>query len=269
MNHKGIEIASGMEISYRESGQGSPLIFLHAFPLASAMWEKQIETFSATHRVIAPDARGFGGSDGFRENETPSILQMARDLNALLDALQIEEEIILCGLSMGGYIALAFAREYSQRLRALILCDTRAEADTPEARAKRSENIAFLESHDSAAFIGKMLPNLLGETTRRDNSGVVETVRVLASSQSAKACRDALRAMRDRPNRSDELEDIGVPTLVVAGNEDGIIPIEVARATAAKIANARCEIVTGAGHLSNLENAAQFNAVSREFLDDF
>lgn len=263
-----IEIASGVEISYREAGQGSPLILLHAFPLSSAMWEKQIETFAATHRVIAPDARGFGGSDGFRENEMPSLLQMARDVNALLDVLGIEEKIVLGGLSMGGYIALAFAREYSQRLRALILCDTRAEADTPETRARRDENIAFLESHDSAAFIGKMLPNLLGETTRRDNFSVVEAVRVLASSQSAKACRDVLRAMRDRPNRSDELAQIFVPTLVIVGAEDGIISTEVARETAKKISHARCETIEGAGHLSNLEQPEKFNAALQSFLRD-
>lgn len=266
MKSKKIEIASGVKLSYQESGQGSPLVLLHAFPLESAMWETQIETFCATHRVIAPDARGFGGSDGFRDDEAPSILQMARDLNALLEALRVEEKIILCGLSMGGYLALALAREYSSKLRALILCDTRAEADTSEARVKRDENIAFLKSHDSAAFIEKMLPNLLGETTRRDHSGVVETVRVLASSQSAKACRDALRAMRDRPNRSDELQNIAVPALVVAGEEDEMIAPDVARQTAAKIPNARCEIIAGAGHLSNLEQPKKFDAALQSFL---
>ena len=204
-----IEIGSGVEVFYRERGQGTPLILLHAFPLSSAMWETQIETFSKTHRVIAPDARGFGGSDGFRENETPSILQRACDLNALLDALKIEEKIILCGLSMGGYIALAFAREYSQRLRGLILCDTRAEADTPETRAKRDENIAFLKNHESAAFIETQLPNLLGESTRekiRKSSSACEYSQVRrlqkrVATRFVRCATDQIAAMNFRKSR--------------------------------------------------------------------
>jgi 3-oxoadipate enol-lactonase len=172
----------------------------------------------------------------------------------------------LCGLSLGGYVALAFAHEYSRKLRALVLCDTRADADSDETRARRNNNIAFLETHSNDDFIERMIPNLLGETTRRDKVSIAEDVRVLAAPQKEKSCRDALVALRDRPDRSAELAQISAATLIVVGSEDSLASPEVARAMAAAIPNARCEILRGAGHLSNLEESELFAAVLQDFL---
>src|SRR3954470_24210126 len=120
-------LATGGEVEYRDDGAGPPVVLLHAFPLSQQMWQPQVEALRGEYRVITPGLRGFGGSDGF--TGTPSVDQMADDVAALLDALHDNEPVVLGGLSMGGYVALAFARRHPGRLRALLLADTRSEPD--------------------------------------------------------------------------------------------------------------------------------------------
>ncbi|MBV9471190.1 MAG: alpha/beta fold hydrolase, partial [Abitibacteriaceae bacterium] len=157
------KISAALTIKYEDVGQGSPVVLLHAFPLCRAMWQPQIDAISKEYRVLAPDLRGFGGTSAFEG--TPSIEQMADDIVALLDALNIQEPVALAGLSMGGYVALALARKYPQRLRALILADTRAEPDTAEGKAKRDEMIQLAESKGALAVAEQMAPNLLTAAT--------------------------------------------------------------------------------------------------------
>src|SRR5262249_50378142 len=149
-------------------------------------------------RVIAPDLRGFGGTSPFAG--PPSLEQMADDVAALLDALGVREPVVLGGLSMGGYVTFAFVRIHAGRLRALILADTRAEADGAEARANRDRLIAFAQAHTARDVIEQMLPKLVGETTRTRRPEVVEEVRRVASAQTAEGIIGALEAMRDRPD---------------------------------------------------------------------
>ena len=184
---------------------------------------------------------------------------------ALVQQLQIKEPIILGGLSMGGYTALAFARLFPESLRALILCDTRAEADTEEGKAGRDKMIASAQSEGAAPVVEQMLPKLLGETTRKDHADVMESVRTLALKQTPTAIANALRALRDRPDSLDLLPQIKVPTLVVVGEEDTITPLSMAQTLADKIPNAELAIIPRAGHLSNIEQPETFNRVVREF----
>jgi 3-oxoadipate enol-lactonase len=252
-----------MKLHFQEAGQGTPLVLLHAFPLSSELWRPQLETAFDGFRVIAPDLPGFGRSPDF--DGDPSVEHMANAVMALLETLQIRR-CILGGLSMGGYTALAFARLFPEALRGLILCDTRAEADAPEAKANRDKMIALAQSEGARAIADTMLPKLLGETTQAQNPQVMEAVRNIALAQRPVAIANALRALRDRPDSLDLLPQITVPTLVVVGEEDSITPLGAAQTLAENIPNAQLDIIPRAGHLSNIEQPEKFNAALREFM---
>lgn len=257
-------LANGLLIEYDEVGRGLPVVLLHAFPLARGLWRPQVEALANEYRLIVPDLRGFGGTSPF--DGPPSVERMADDVAGLLDAINQRGPVVLGGLSMGGYVALAFARRHAARLRGLLLADTKAEADTPEARANRDKMIEFAQSHTAAEVVEQLLPKLLGDETRAKRPEVVDEVRNLASAQKPTAIIEALRALRDRPDATPELGRIVVPTLIVVGAEDTLTPPDVAQAMASRIPNARLEVIAGAGHLANLERPDAFNAALRSFL---
>ena len=251
-------------LRFQEAGQGRPVILLHAFPLSSDLWQPQLAAVPDGFRLIAPDLPGFGASPDF--DEDPSIEHMANAVAALLEHLGLREPVILGGLSMGGYVALSFARLFPEWLSALILADTRAEADTPEGKANRDKMIALVESEGAPAVMEQMLPKLLGEGTRNEKPEVAETMRALGEKQNATAIANALRALRDRPDALDLLPQINVPALVVVGAEDTLTPLDMAKTLANNIPNAKLEIISRAGHLSNIEQPEAFNAALRGFL---
>jgi 3-oxoadipate enol-lactonase len=255
--------ASGRTVSYEDAGKGPSLVLLHGFPLSREMWRPQIEELGKDFRVLAPDLPGFGGTVGFASE--PSIDGMAIAVAEFLDALSITEPIALGGLSMGGYVALAFARRYPNRLRALILADTKAEPDDEIGKANRDKMIVFASEHTAADVIEQMMPKMVSEETRRQLPEVEAEVRRIASAQSVAGIINAVKALRDRPDARPGLAAIPVPTLVLVGVEDAITPPSVARdlATATR---ATIEVVPGAGHLSNLEKSADFNSAIKRFL---
>ena len=259
-----LQIDPQSTIHYEEAGQGSIVVFLHAFPLSSAMWETQIAELAKTHRVIAPDLRGFGGTSTFAGQ--PSIPRMADDVALLLHGLHIVERVSIVGLSMGGYVALSFARKFPQRLSKLVLADSKAEGDTEEGKAKRLDMIELAEQGEAAAVIDAMLPNLLGAATRNGNAALVERIRALGSDQSATGVQDALRALRDRPDATAWLGQIAAPTLVIVGEDDTLTPPAMARTLATGVPNAQLITIPGAGHLSNLEQPETFNMALMGFL---
>jgi 3-oxoadipate enol-lactonase len=252
-------LAPNRTLEYEEKGSGAPLVLLHAFPMTGAMWRDQIDDWSRDFRVIAPTLPASGQSTFTLENA-------ARDVADLLDALKINGLIILGGLSMGGYIAFEFAHQFPQRLRALILADTKAEADSPEAKIKRDEMIEFARDHSGAEVFEKMLPNLMGQTTRDSRTDVIEGARQIASTLNSPTLVSLIEALRDRRDSTPILAQIAVPTLVICGDEDIITPPDGARNMAHAIANSRLEIISKAGHLSNLEQPHEFKRVVREFL---
>lgn len=259
-------IRPDFQCSYELQGKGKTLVFLHAFPLNHSMWQAQIDEFSRDFQVFAPDARGFGETTGFVDE--PAIETLASDLAELLDFLGIDDRIILCGLSMGGYTALAFARMFPSRLRALILCDTRADADSDEAKTARDEMMVFARENGARQVAQKMSTKLLGETTRREQLQIAEQVEEMASTNTGEALAKAISALRNRPDSTNFLSSIHVPTLVVGGEEDVVSPPDVMREMANQIPDARYVSIEGAGHLSNLEAPEKFNAVLKEFLDN-
>lgn len=250
-------------IDYDQHGSGTPIVLLHAFPLDRAMWRPQIDLQNSC-QLILPDFRGFGGSSPW--NGPPSVEQMADDVAGLLDAVGVRGPVVLGGLSMGGYVALAFAGKYPTRLRALILADTRAEPDTDEAKANRDKMIAFARTHSAAEVIDQMLPKLLGAETQALRPGVKEQVRQIATRQSAEGIIGALQALRDRPDARPFLSTIRVPTLVLVGSEDVLTPPSAAQTLATGIAGAQLVTIPGAGHLANLEQPEAINAALRSFV---
>ena len=207
---------------------------------------------------------GFGSTPGFQA--PPSVDHMADDAAALLEELKVRERVVVGGLSMGGYVALAFARRHAARLRALILADTRAEADDEAGRANRDKMIEFASKNPSTAVIDQMLPKLVCADTREKRPEVVEAVRHYASLQAPAGIIGALKALRDRPDATPQLKQIAVPTLVIVGRDDALTPLPLAEKLAAGIPGARLVILERAGHLSNMEQPEGFNEAVRAFL---
>jgi pimeloyl-ACP methyl ester carboxylesterase len=228
------------------------------------MWEPQAEALGAAHRVVRFDARGFGGSPA---GEGPLTMEaIADDGAALLDQLGIERAIV-AGCSMGGYAALAFVRRHPRRLAGLVLQDTRAGADTPEARANRATLAAKVLAEGASAAAAAFLPKLLGETTHRDRPELAALLRERILATSPRGIANALHGLAARADSRETLPTIAVPTLVLVGAEDVLTPPAEAEAMAAAIPGARLGVIPGAGHLANLENPGAVNAALRAFLE--
>jgi pimeloyl-ACP methyl ester carboxylesterase len=253
-----------LTLAYDDRGAGRPLVLLHAFPLDRTMWLPQLGPLSAAARVLAVDLPGFGDSTA---SGGPFTIDSAADaVLDFLDTIGVNGQVVLGGLSMGGYVALAFARRHPDRLAGLVLADTRSEPDDPAGKAKRDEMIALTNSAGTAAVVDQMLPKLLGEPTRKTRPEVVEAVRAIASRQSAATIAAALAALRDRPDATPALGRIRFRTLVLVGENDAITPPAIAQSLVAKISGSKLVTIPGAGHLSNLENPHAFTAAIRDFI---
>lgn len=247
-----------------EAGSGTPVVLLHAFPLNASMWSAQREALGATHRVLCPDQRGFGGT--MLGHDEPSLDDVADDVAAMLDARKVDT-CVLGGLSMGGYVAMAFLRRHAERVTALVLADTRASADTPEAAAHRLRIAdAVVEAGNSALLVEEMLPALVGTTTKERRALVYGRVKALVERAPAYAVAWAQRAMAARPDSFDTLRAVRVPTLVVVGEQDSISPRADAEAMADAVPGARLVAIPDSGHLTAVETPDEFNAAVAAFL---
>ncbi|HVK18691.1 MAG TPA: alpha/beta fold hydrolase [Fimbriiglobus sp.] len=250
-------------LAYESVGDGRPVVLLHAFPLCREMWASQ-RGLADRFRVVTPDLFGFGGSPVPAAGWTMD--SMADALAAFLSGIGIDQPIVLGGLSMGGYAALAFARKYPDRLRGLVLADTKAEADNAWAKASRDKMITLVRENSAATVVEEMLPKLLGDFTRANRPAVVAEARRIGSAQSVDGVAAALAALRDRPDATPTLASIRVPTLVVVGAEDTLTPPDGARKMASAIPDVKVVVIPTAGHLSNLECPAEFTTAVRMFL---
>ena len=247
-----------------EQGAGPPLLLVHGFPLDHTMWQAQIEELSRDARVMAPDLRGFGDSDG--GGEVVLMEDFADDLAALLDVLGVAEPVVFCGLSMGGYIAWQFFLRHRARLRALILCDTRAAADAPMAAETRLSN-ARRVLEDGVGFLAEgMLDKLFAAETRQQRPELVEATRRVMLAASPQGVAAALRGMAARQDASDLLPQIDVPALVVCGREDAVSTIEEMQGIAQRLPQARFVEIAAAGHMSPVEQPQTVNSAVRDFL---
>ena len=255
-------LLDSIELAYDDGGAGTPCLFVHGFPHNRSLWTPQLQGLTVNVRCLAPDLRGFGETTVLPPF---SMARYADDLAALLDVLHVDKAVV-AGLSMGGYVVFEFWRRHPDRVRALVLCNTRAGADSLEAKEKRRAQMTVAREHGSSAIADSMMTGMLGKTTREKRPEITNEVHRMISSAPVEGLVGALQAMIDRPDSTPTLATINVPTLVVTGDEDTIIPVEEARALHAGIRGSKLEIISGAGHLSNLERPSAFNHVFSEFL---
>lgn len=255
---------NGFEMVYEDSGgSGVPLLLIHGFPFDRTLWKEQVGGLSDVARVIAPDLRGFGESG--MPTGMVTIETFTDDMRALLDALNIQKAVV-AGLSMGGYIALTFYRQYKERVRGLMLVDTRAVPDSPEGKKGRDENAVLAREKGTAAVAAKTLSGLLSPQTFATQPDVVEMATAMTARQPVEGVVAALMAMRDRLDSTALLTTISVPTLVVSGGDDTLIPVTEAESMHKAIRGSQLIIIPDAAHLPNLEQPRVFNQAVRDFL---
>ena len=261
--------AAGTSFAVHTAGSGLPLVLLHAFPLDHGMWERQAAL--AMHvRLIVPDQRGFGGSRGAVPR---SIAQLADDVCALLDALHVARPAVVCGVSMGGYVAQHVAVRHPDRVAALVLVDTRLDADTPEARAGRFDLAGKVRRIGQRILADAMVPRLLAARPpdtdpagQAAHDATAALLRSMIGRQDVGTIEAALAALADRPDMTAAVARLPMPALLVVGEADAITPPACLEAAERIIPRARLLVVPRAGHLVPLEAADVFNAALLQFL---
>ncbi|SHM26099.1 alpha/beta fold hydrolase [Cryptosporangium aurantiacum] len=253
-----------VELTYQESGHGTPLVLLHAFPLSSAMWATQHWLLADTCRLITPDQRGWGDSP--LGDEEPSMDVLVDDLALLLDDLKLDR-VVLGGLSMGGYVTMAFLRRYPERVSGLVLANTKAAADPEGAAANRVRIAHALEHTESAeTLVENVFGNLLGQTTRSAKPAVADAVKAAILATPPRAAAWAEYAMAKRADSFDVLRAADVPALIIAGEEDALITDADVAAMAEALPDARVVEIPHAGHLTAVEDPTAFDGAVRTLL---
>ena len=255
----------GVELAVQVRGDGiPPVLFIHGFPFDHALWRHQIAALSRWHR-IAPDLRGAGMSGVPGSSDGYSVGHYAADLLALLDGLDISQ-VVVCGQSMGGYIIFELFRTAPNRIRAAILCSTKASADSAEAKRDRDVMAALAQRDGARAVAEKLVPKLVSRATLEQQPQVVKEVRAMIERAPVAGIVGALRALRDRPDSTPLLGEIRVPVLVVAGDDDQIAPAAGMQEMARAIPGARFALIRGAGHVAPLEQPLPLSGALGDFL---
>jgi pimeloyl-ACP methyl ester carboxylesterase len=238
------------------------------------MWEPQLVMAEHGWRVLAPHFRGMddpatAGSESAHPPQpwpTPTVDDYAADVIDLLDSLKIEDAVFV-GLSMGGYVSFSLFRLAARYVRGLVLADTRATADTPEAVEGRKRLLGVLRERGAVAVADEMIPKLLGATTQRDQPAVADKVRSLALSNPASAIAGAIHVLMTRPDSTETLASIHCPTLIMVGEEDALTPPAMSRDMLRAIGGSELAVLPKAGHLASLETPELFNAALARFLE--
>jgi len=261
-SHQPVRVTVGeVDLAVEVRGDGVPVLFVHGFPFDRTMWRHQLAALTRWKR-IAPDLRGAGASTPAAAQDGYSIARYADDLVAILDALGVREAVV-CGLSLGGYVVFELVRRHADRVKAVLLVDTKPDADAPDAKRERDKLAALVEREGPDPLVSRLLPTLLGQHTQPE---VAEQVREMARRWSVPGLVGALRALRDRPDSTATLRQIRVPALVLVGSEDQIAPPAGAQEMAARIPNAQFQVVPAAGHLAPLEQPLVTTRLIADFL---
>jgi 3-oxoadipate enol-lactonase len=251
-------------IAYEDTGRGPPVLFVHGYPLGRRIFDAQLRSLLGQARLIVPDLRGHGDSDAPAGGY--SIAQYARDCLELLDARGVSEPVVVCGLSMGGYVTFELLRQKPERVAGVVLLGTRASPDSPEQRAGRDADARLARDKGVDAIVDKMLPRLLRPATLADQPAVTELVRRTMQGTSLAGVVGDLGAMRDRPDSRPGLPKLGKPTLVVHGADDVIMTAAEAESMAKAIPGAELLVVPAAGHLVNVEQPTPVNDAISAFV---
>jgi len=263
-NFKAVLEVNNIKISYNDVGIGKiPVVFLHGFPFNKSMWDNQLETFKETHRFISLDFRSFGQSTN--DDSLLSVDLLADDLIQFLNALNFKR-VIICGLSMGGFVALNAIKRFPERFAALILCDTNCVADTSKQKEKRAETIKVIEKNGISKFAAMFLDSLFHDDTYSSKKEVVKKINGDIVANTPEVIIDGLKALAKREEMCSVLDKINVPTLIICGREDEVTPLVQSEFMNNHIKNSSLKVIENAGHLSNLEQSEAFNAELLEFL---
>lgn len=246
---------------YTDRGQGETIVLLHGHPFNRTMWQAQIDFLQKDFRVIAPDLRGYGET---AVEDAAAMSDMAGDVAALLHSLKLEK-VILGGLSMGGYAALEFYHQFPDRVRALVLADTKAAADTADARKKRYQSADKILTEGMKSVADEMLPKALAPQTHENKGKTVEFVKTMILATKPAGAAAGLRGMAERADHTALLEKISVPTLIIVGAEDQITPPEEAEKMHRGIKDSQLVTIPAAGHLSPVEQPEKFNDALKAF----
>jgi pimeloyl-ACP methyl ester carboxylesterase len=270
MRNSGKELnikVNGLNVNYVDEGKkDSPvIIFVHGFPFNKWMWQKQIEVFKKDYRVIAYDIRGFGNTE--KGNVHFSVQLFAFDLIGLMDALHIEKAV-LCGLSMGGYIALSAMENFQHRFSKLILCDTKCAGDDAAAKENRMKTIDSIKKDGKEKYAEESLWKLFSQSSFVSNQGAIEQVREMILATPEEVLFQTLLALAERHDNCSLLSTTNLPVLIIVGEDDKLTPPEVARQMDKKIPDSDMFIVENAGHLSPMEQPEEFNRLLKPFLID-
>lgn len=251
-------------LAYESTGNGLPLVFIHAYPLSRRMWDENKPFFAKHFRFITVDLPGFGASPAAAE--TSSMESMANGVIEVIDHLKISEKFVVAGLSMGGYAMLQLLKKAPLRVRAAAFLSTRSAADSDDARKKRHENVEFIQKNGMGPAADRLVTTLLGKTTQTSNPKLVEQVKSWIRSAEPKGVCAALRGMAERPDTTSIVESLSVPTFFLAGSEDVVIPAADMEALSKSAKKPRFQIIPEAGHLINLEKPDLFNEAFSNFL---
>lgn len=255
---------SNFNLSYDDLGESdTPVVFLHGYPFSKNMWRKQIDFLQTTNRVIACDIRGFGDSED--ESSILSIDLFAEDLLQFMDSLKIEKAIV-CGLSMGGFIALNAHKRYPDRFEALILCDTQCIADTPAVKEKRYKTIDDISANGARNFNDGFIENVFHKDSLSNKKKLVEELRTVVFANSQHIITAGLTALAERSETCSTLGAINIPTLIICGREDVVTPLAQSDFMHQMIEGSIMHVINNAGHVSNLEHPDEFNQQLLDFL---
>lgn len=253
---------NGITLAYSDTGSGLPIVFLHAFPLNRTMWAEQESALSSRHRVITVDLRGHGESDAPLWHYT--LDQAADDVRGLLDHLSIPQALFV-GLSMGGYILFAFYRRYPDRVKGLVLADTRAQADQPEGKTGRFQMAQIAYKQGPPAIANLMIPKLLSPATMQTRPEIVRRVRTMIEGNQMSGIVGDLMAMAERPDSVPLLKQIACPARIIVGELDQATPPADATLMAEQIPDARLAVIPNAAHLTSLEQPEEFTKIVAAF----
>lgn len=252
-------------IAWTDEGlrEGSVVIFIHGFPFNRSMWASQVEALSKSYRVLSLDVRGHGQSE--TGDGQYSMEFFVDDLIAGMDHLKIDTAV-LCGLSMGGYIALRAVERHANRFKALVLCDTKSQADSDEVKIKRAAAVQSVKKDGVEAFATGFVKTVLTENSIKNNPDLVKTILDMIQGNSPLGISGALLAMASRTDTTVALDKMSLPTLILVGEEDKLTPLSASEAMKRRMLRATLYVIPQAAHLSNLENPAVFNDYLLGFL---
>ena len=251
-------------LTYDQIGNGIPLLFIHGYPLSRKIWLPQLEVLSSIASIISIDLRGHGESYPFMGPYSMDLL--AEDCFRLLGDLHFKPPVLVCGLSMGGYITMALFRKYPLLFRGMILTSTRSGPDSPEGKANRDAAIKNVNNNGTAFIADSMLPKLVAPITLSTKPDLVNTIRAIMLETSVNGVVGALQGMKDRTDSTPLLPQVTCPVLIIHGVDEQLIPFHEAEMMKQHLPNSKLEIISGAGHLPNMEQPNKYNQAIREFI---